>query len=139
MLNRTAFSEESNAAAITTPRMEFHPGQYPSDSASKQPFDANQSTPNESGCRTRWGAFSLRSKKLTLFVHALFGRTRLNRSGTETLASQPPGTTTTSNFSASTMLCLRGWRRCGLQVLRQVRLAHTGGLSGNRNADPNAE
>src|SRR5580693_3732556 len=108
MLNRTAFSEESNAAAITTPRMEFHLGQYPSDSASKQPFDANQSTPNELRCRTRWGAFSLRSKKLTLFVHALFGRTRLNRSGTETLASQPPGTTTTSNFSASTMLLPSG-------------------------------
>jgi opacity protein-like surface antigen len=47
--------------------------------------------------------FSLRTKKLTPFVHALFGGTRLNRSGTETLAPPPPGTTTTSNFSASTM------------------------------------
>jgi hypothetical protein len=45
----------------------------------------------------------LRSKKLTLFVHALFGGTRLNRSGTETLVPPPPGTATTSNFSASSM------------------------------------
>ena len=34
--------------------------------------------------------FSMRSKRATPFVHALFGGSRLNRSGTETLTIPPP-------------------------------------------------
>jgi opacity protein-like surface antigen len=46
--------------------------------------------------------FSLRTKKLTPFVHALFGGSRFNRSGTETIVPPPPTTASTFNFSSST-------------------------------------
>ena len=46
--------------------------------------------------------FSFRTKKLTPFVHALFGGSRLNRSGTDTFTPPPPGTPFTFKFSTST-------------------------------------
>jgi opacity protein-like surface antigen len=46
--------------------------------------------------------FSLRAKKATPFVHALFGGSRLNRSGTQNLIFPPATTPTSVNFSGST-------------------------------------
>lgn len=47
--------------------------------------------------------FSMRTKKLTPFVHALFGGARLNRSGTETITPPLPALPSTFNFSMSAM------------------------------------
>ena len=46
--------------------------------------------------------FSLRAKKATPFVHALFGGSRLNRSGTENIIFPPLTTPSASSFSTST-------------------------------------
>ena len=45
--------------------------------------------------------FSLRIRKVTPFVHALFGGSRLNRSGTEFIVPPIPAPPSTFNFSAS--------------------------------------
>ena len=47
--------------------------------------------------------FSMRSKRATPFVHALFGGSRLNRSGTETFTLPPPGIPATFKFAFSSM------------------------------------
>jgi opacity protein-like surface antigen len=46
--------------------------------------------------------FSLRAKKVTPFIHALFGGSRLSRSGTETITAPLPTPPSTLNFSTST-------------------------------------
>jgi hypothetical protein len=84
--------------------------------------------------------FSLRTKKVTPFVHALFGGSRLNQSGTETITPPLPGTPSTFNiFGSTTSFAFAGGGGMDYRFTGKFALARAGGLSGDRDPDQDAQ